>query len=325
MSGLINGLISDLSSMHPPDELMVGTFLPSVRLLVAKELRKQGSSQGRIATALGVTQASVSLYLASATDRAYSSLKSLHVTREEADRYVTLLAEDAARNPSYAVETLGRIWTGLIGRGLACDAHRQGHPSLADCDYCIRAFGPQGDKGREAIAEVSQAVKAIESSAAFVAAMPEVSVNLACVSGNSNLAENVVAVPGRIVKVRNSARAMRQPEFGASGHMARMLLLVRTRRKSCRAVVNLRYDASMARVLKKLGLRILEIGDYSETEGGDPTIDALRTKLGKTTGGFDAIVDRGGRGIEPNVYLLGGGAVEVAQLAIRASELYSAA
>jgi len=311
--------------MHPPDELMVDSFLPSIRLLTAKELRGRGSSQGRIATALGVTQASVSLYLASAPDRAYSSLEGFHVTREEADRYATLLAEDAMRNPSYAVETLGRIWTSLIGRGLACDLHRKEHPSLSDCDYCTKAFGARGEGGREAIAEVSQAVKAIESSTTFVAAMPEVSVNLACVSGDSSLAENVVAVPGRIVKVRNSARAIRQPEFGASGHMARMLLLVRKRRKNFRAVVNLRYDTKMARVLKKLGLRILEIGDYSETGGGDPTMEALRMRLAETKSGFDAIVDRGGKGIEPNVYLLGGGAMEAAQLAIRASELYSAA
>ena len=311
--------------MHPPDELMVGAFLPSVRLLAAKELRRRGSSQGRIATALGVTQASVSLYLASPVDRAYSAFEGFHVTREEADRFVTLLAEDAMRNPSYAVETLGKIWTNLIGRGLACDAHRKEHPSLADCDYCVRAFGPQGDRGREAIAEVSRAVKAIESSTTIVAAMPEVSVNLACVSGDSNLPEDVVAVPGRIVKVRNSARAMRQPEFGASGHMARMLVLVRTRRKNCRAVVNLRYDTSMAKVLKKLGLRILEVGDYSDSKSGDPTIEALGMRLAGTRTRFDAIVDRGGKGIEPNVYLLGKDAMEVARLAIKASELYSAA
>ena len=294
-------------------------------MLTAKELRRLGSSQGRIATALGVTQASISLYLASNPDRAYSSLRAFHVNKEEADRYVTLLAEDAIRNPSYAVETLGRIWTSLIGRGLACDAHRQQHPTLSDCDYCVRAFGAQGEKGREAITEVSRAVKAIESSNTFVAAMPQVSVNLACIAGDSNLPENVVAIPGRIVKVKNSARALRQPEFGASGHMARMLLLVRTRNKNRRAIVNLRYDARMARVLRMLGLRILEIGDYSETEGRDPTMYALRVRLADTKGGFDAIVDRGGKGIEPNAYLVGKNAMEVAQLAIRASELYSAA
>ncbi len=311
--------------MHPPDELMTERFLPSLRLLVAKELRRQGSSQGRIAAALGVTQASVSIYLASAPQRAYSSLEALHVARDEADRYVALLAEDAKRNPAYAVETLGRIWTALLGRGLACDAHRETHPSLADCDYCLRAFGDRGGRGKDAISEVADAVKAIEASPTFVAVMPEVSVNLACLSGNSDSPEDVVAVPGRIVRVRNSARAMRQPEFGASGHMAQVLLMVRKRQRNCRAAINLRYDKKMTRVLKKMGLRIMEIGDYSDLAGGDPTIDALRRRLAETRIQFEGVADHGGRGIEPNVYLFGRDATGVARLAIRASELYSAA
>ncbi len=310
--------------MNPPDELMVDEFLPSLRMLVAKELRRQGSSQGRIASDLGVTQASVSHYLTSSPGKAYSSLAAFHVTKEEADRYATLLAEDARRSAAYTVETLGKIWTGLLGRGLGCDAHRAAVPSLADCDYCIRAFGDWSEKGGSALTEVAAAVKAIESSSAFAAAMPEVSVNLACLSGDSDTPEDVVAVPGRIVKVRSSARAMRQPEFGASGHMARILLLVRTRNRALRAAINLRYDSRMARVLRKLGLRVLEIGEYSGLERGDPTIDALRRRLAESGSRFEAIVDHGGRGIEPNVYFFGKDAAEAARLAISASELYSA-
>jgi len=311
--------------MNPPDELMNDEFLPSVRLLVAKELRKQGFSQGRIATALGVTQASVSHYLSASPTGAYSSLAAFHVRREEAERYATLLAEDAKRSAAYAVETLGRVWTGLLGRGLACDLHRAAVPTLADCDYCIRAFGSRDDRGRDALSEVAAAVKAIESSSAFASAMPEVSVNLACLSGDSDSPDAVVAVPGRIVKVRNSARAMRQPEFGASGHMARVLLLARTRNKGFRAAINLRYDSRMARVLRRLGLRSLEIGGYSGHEKGDPTVGALSQRMAESRGPFDAVVDHGGRGVEPNVYFFGKDAVAVAELAISAAKLYSAA
>ena len=313
-----------MSPVNPPDELMVDAFLPSVRMLVAKELRRQGSSQGRIAAALGVTQASVSHYLSARTDEAYSSLAAFHVTREEADRYATLLTEDAKRNAAYAVETLGRIWTAMLGKGAVCDAHRGAVPALADCDYCIRAFVDRNDKERGALSEVAAAVRSIESSSAFGAAMPEVSVNLACLSGDSRSAEDVVAVPGRIVKVRGSAKAMRHPEFGASGHMARMLLLARTHDGSLRAAINLRYDGRMARVLRRLRLRVLEIGGYSGLERGDPTIGALRERLAGSKAAFDVVVDRGGRGIEPNVYFFGRDAAGVAALAISAAELYSA-
>ena len=310
--------------MQPPDELMVEEFLPSVRLLVARELSRQGLSQSRVAAVLGVTQASVSHYLSSDSGRAYASMGSLHVSREEADSYARVLADDAKRSPAYAVETLRSIWLGVLGKGMACDAHRRSYPSLADCDVCIKAYGGGGGRGTETVSEVARAVKMIESSGSFARAMPEVSVNLACVSGDSRFPEDVVAIPGRIVKVRDSARALRQPEFGASGHMAKMLLLVRRRRKDFRAAINLRYDGRMARVLKKLGLRALEIEERAEPEKGDSTVGALALSLAGTRGSFDAVVDRGGRGIEPNVYLFGKGAVEVARLAVRASELYSA-
>lgn len=311
-------------TLQPPDELMVEEFLPSVRLLVARELRRQGFSQSRIASVLGVTQASVSLYLSSSPGKAYSSMGALHISREEADRYAALLADDAKRSAAYAVETLGSIWLSILGRGLACDAHRRSYPSLENCDVCMRAYGNHSDKGGDALSEVAQAVKAIESSAAFVRVMPEVSVNLACVSGDSGLPEDVVAIPGRIVKVRDSAKATRQPEFGASGHMANMLLLVRTRRKDYRAAINLRYDRRMAAALKKLGLKTLEIEDHSESEARDSTVDALARRLAEVRAAFDAVADHGGRGIEPNVYLFGKSATEVVDSALKLATAYSA-
>ena len=309
--------------MQPPDELMSGEFLPAVRQLVAVRLRSEGLSQGKIASLLGVTQASVSLYLSSREEKAYSSLARFSVRKDEADRYAAVLAEDARRSAAYAVETLGNIWSSILGKGLACDAHRRAYPALATCDVCIRGFERRSDVRSGTISEVSQAVREIEASPAFVKAMPEVSVNLACVSGDSEFPEDVVAIPGRIVKVKESARAMHQPEFGASSHLSKMLLLVRTRRKELRAALNLRYDREMARVLSKLGLRALKIGKYSESGPGDATVNALarRLELGGAT--FDVVVDEGGRGIEPNVYLFGKNAVEVARLGIRVAAAYS--
>jgi predicted transcriptional regulator len=43
--------------------MMVESFLPAMRMLVTRRLREEGFSQGKIASLLGLTQASVSLYL----------------------------------------------------------------------------------------------------------------------------------------------------------------------------------------------------------------------------------------------------------------------
>jgi predicted fused transcriptional regulator/phosphomethylpyrimidine kinase/predicted transcriptional regulator len=309
--------------MQPPDELMVQSFLPSMRLLVSKQLRSQGLSQNRISSMLGITQASVSIYLASKPEKAYASLEALSVGREDADRYAALLAEDTRRDPADAVETLISLWTNLLGRGAACDAHRRSYPSLAQCDVCLRQFGGVASEDATATKDVAAAVKMIEDCRVFAVVMPEVSVNVARLAGPSESPEDVVAVPGRIVKVKGRAKALMPPSAGASGHMARVLLMARSKRPEVRAVVNLRYDDKMGAVLRRLGLRTVRIGGYGHGAGGDPTLNALRHALTGSVQRFEAIADEGTRGIEPNVYFFGSSATEAARLAVRAAEAYS--
>ncbi|MDV3244042.1 MAG: hypothetical protein LYZ66_02555 [Nitrososphaerales archaeon] len=310
--------------MQPPDELMVGVFLPSMRQLVARALRSQGLSQNRISGLLGITQASVSLYLSSGTQKAYSSLATLSLGREDADRYAALLAEDVKRSAVYGVETLGSVWRNMLGSGMVCEAHRKLYPSLAQCDVCVKEYGSKRAGRSDAISQVREAVKILEGSRALVSVMPEVSVNLALAEDDSSSPADVVAVPGRIVRVKGAAKAMLPPEYGASRHMARVLLLVRRRRGEVRAAVNLRYDKRMNAVLRKLRLTRLEIGGYVPSGLEDPTVEALAAKLAGTKAEFDVVVDHGGEGVEPNLYLFGKSAIEVARLAVKVAGLYSA-
>jgi len=309
--------------VQPPDELMVQQFLPAMRLLVARSLLKQGLPQTRVSSMMGITQASVSHYGTSVPGKAYSALQRFSLSRADADRYAALLGEDLRRDPSRAVGTLMTIWTGVLGRGAACSAHREEYPSLAGCEVCLKVFGETGPR-TEAIARVAEAVRLLESSPAFVRVMPEVSVNLACLAGESDAPEDVVAIPGRIVRVKDSARATEPPTFGSSKHLAGVLLLVRHRRPDFRAVINIRYDQAVASVVKRLGLVVLEIGKYSRAGGGDSTLSALREKLRTVRSEFDAVADLGAEGIEPSLYLFARDATGVAELAVRVAAAYSA-
>jgi predicted fused transcriptional regulator/phosphomethylpyrimidine kinase/predicted transcriptional regulator len=310
--------------VQPPDELMVQGFLPAMRQLVARQLGEQGFSQNKISVMLGITQASVSLYASSDIDRSYSALAQFGVTREESDRYASLLSEDVKASAIDGVATLSSIWTRLLGKGAVCPAHRSQYPSLADCDVCIKVYGERKSVSSDAISEVADAVRSLESSPTFANVMPEVSVNIACVAGSAESPADVVAVPGRIVKVRGRARAMLPPESGASRHLSNVLLIVKKSRPDIRACMNIRYDKKVGQILKRLRLRTIEIRDYALSGKEDPTADALRLRLGSHSGAFDAIVDGGGNGIEPNTYLFAKGARDVAALALNISRLYSA-
>ncbi len=309
--------------MYPPDEMMGQAFLPAMRQLVAIRLRAQGLSQSRISNLLGTTQASVSLYLSADPDRAYTALARFALRKEDADAKAALLAEAVRTGAAEGVHALFSIWTGLLGDGSACAYHREQYPSLSDCGVCIMEFGQRG--GRSAlVAEVADAVRLLDGSSVFVNVIPQVSVNIACAAEDATIPSDVVAIPGRIVRVRDRAKAMLPPEAGASAHMSRVLLLARSRRKELRACINIRYDRRVAEAMRKLRLRAISIGEYSRRGAKDATAHALEQKLASTNAPFDAIVDEGGSGIEPNVYLFAGGAREAAVLALRLAETYSA-
>jgi XRE family transcriptional regulator, thiamine biosynthesis regulator len=309
--------------LQPPDELMVQEFLPAVRMLVARELEAQGFAQSKIAYMLGVTQPSVSLYLRAEKKRAYSTLETFRVSREDADSYVALLAEDVKRSPVDAVSTLSAFWTGLLGSGSVCSRHREQYTQLVDCDVCMKEYARERPGKSEIIEEVSDAVRSLESSETFVKVMPEVSVNLACAAASAASPADVVAIPGRIVRVGGRAKALLPPEYGASRHLSRVLLLARKVMPDVRACINLRYDPKVGRILKRLRLRTAQIGDYV-SPAGDPTVEALK-KLSQGRTPFDALVDTGGNGVEPNLYLFATGAREAAILALRISDSLSAA
>ena len=303
---------------------MTQSFLPSMRQLVARRLRDRGMSQNRISSLLGITQASVSLYLSSDVKRAYASLAALNVTIGDADRLSAQLSSAVTDGPVEGVKTMTSIWNGLLGRGLVCDAHRGVYPELAGCDVCISEYGMRPGGMAENVADVSDAVRALEGSPEFVAIMPEVSVNIASAANGATNPADVVAVPGRVVRARGRARATLPPEPGASVHMARVLLLAMSRRPGHRACINVRYDGKMGDLLRREGIRPLAVRGVRGPGIDDPTVAAMEKALRSHRERFDAVVEEGGGGIEPNVYLFAKGARDAAELAVRLAKSYSA-
>ena len=259
--------------------MMVDSFLPSMRALVAKRLKEEGMSQGKVASLLGLTQASVSSYLSAPSSKKTAALSSLGVTAEEAETYAALLAEDLKKNPTYAVATLYSIWTRLVGGGDACALHRSEHPSLATCEVCMNVFGSR--KGRS---------------------------------------------EGAVVRVRGQARSVMRPECGASTPLAAILLEVARMPPDLRAAMNLRYDERMSQVLARLRVRRLTMGRSYPTDRQDKVLEAMRERLSRPGGdsAFEAVVDLGGEGVEPSLYLFAADATKVVRRSLEIARAYAA-
>ncbi len=167
---------------------------------------------------------------------------------------------------------------------------------------------------------LNQALEIIEKySEIFAQAIPEVQSNLAMALPEEFLRSinDVAAIPGRIINYMGKARPSGSPRFGASNHLARILLTVMKYNSNIRAVMNIKYSDELVEIAKKLGY-IVSFFDRNEEpehlkkiEGATLPwgIEIAIKRVGKVP---DIIYDKGDVGKEPLIRVLGRDAVDVA-------------
>ncbi|MBI4257394.1 MAG: hypothetical protein HY619_00420 [Thaumarchaeota archaeon] len=305
---------------------MVKEFLPAMRGLVAHELASRSLSQGKIARMIGVTQAAVSQYLDHTKENYSSKTKLLGLSGEEAERYAKLLCEDLSVSPIEGIQTLYTIWRNLLAQGVFCPSHQAMSPIPKECDVCMRLFGPVkiDDNKGTVLRQMENARKLLETSPFFSHIMPEVSVNLVMCPQDAKNESEVAGFPGRITKVHGRARAMLPPEFGASRHMAHMLLIARSRNKEIGAGIDVKYDQKIAMALEDMKLKTIRTTDKHRAKRGaaDVVVDAFSTAVERAEGPFTAVVDEGGPGLEPITYVFGSDALEVCETVLELASRY---
>lgn len=307
--------------MYPPEEVMLDIFIPSFRALVAHELSRKGYSQSKISKLLGVTQARVSMYLNSKVETYYSNLLSLGLREERVKNEVKVISDLLVMSGQSATEYIIELWQGLLASGSVCNTHVSMYPQLKGCDICMRIYSIHADE-KSILLEVERCVKILESSQYFPNVIPEVAANIARSKERAESKADVVAVPGRIVRVGNFARASSKPEFGASKHLSLILIEAKRKDQKINSVINIKFDEKIDKILKELSLKRVEIGgEYPE--GEDRVAEAFRREVSRVKEGFDVLVDRGGKGVEPNLYIFGKDAYEATEKALKIAELYS--
>lgn len=304
-------------------EVMAKDFLPNVRALVAHKLNAKGFSQSRISKMLGVTQPSISYYLEEGTGHFKDKIKGMGLDDASIDMYVEALANDVVSDVSRSIETLHAMWRELMVGGGVCSLHASRYPMLKNCKVCMRLFTQvKFDSKREAIVDsIREAISSIESSPYFAAVIPEVSVNIAVSSNHAQEVGDVATIPGRIVRVRNRAKATASPEFGIKGHLAKLLLELRKVNPEIRAVMNIKYDGKLKSTVSgmKLPYRVTEHGPVlREDEVIQSVVDCVRCQPAVPL----IVFDEGGFGIEPMTYLLGRNLDEIVQAVLEIAHRY---
>ncbi|PKN81725.1 MAG: hypothetical protein CVU51_13855 [Deltaproteobacteria bacterium HGW-Deltaproteobacteria-1] len=135
---------------------------------------------------------------------------------------------------------------------------------------------------------------------------------------NFHRESQVAGFPGRIIRLYDGIHVAANPEFGASQHMAHVVLTVLQHDSSHRSAMNIKYSESIIDICRRIGFAVGHFDRADEPvekmarEGFSLEWGVNRVLL-RTRMIPDIIYDRGGWGKEPMVRVLGRNPVEVVQ------------
>jgi hydroxymethylpyrimidine kinase/phosphomethylpyrimidine kinase len=179
---------------------------------------------------------------------------------------------------------------------------------------------PQGEQD-EVIEALHAAIAALKGEAKIGRIIPEVSSNLGYAIPGAQARGDVAAFPGRIVRLRDTIATLDTPAFGASQHIASIILTVMRHDPLFRSAMNIRYSPAILKACKERGLRIVGFDRREEpqdisTEEGHSLAWGVEDALGKTGTVPDVIYDEGGWGKERMIRILGRDPAEVVRKVI---------
>lgn len=162
-----------------------------------------------------------------------------------------------------------------------------------------------------ALENVKEAVRMLKTLEGFGAIIPEVGTNIGMAISSAESERDVVAVNGRIVRMREGIAVAGCVEFGVSSHVARMILAMMAHDKTRRSAVNVKYLPEIIAACKESGMRIASF-DRAKEPADEKTME---WGVGEASREFvpDLIFDLGAVGKEPMIRIFGNTAMEVAE------------
>ena len=298
------------------EEIVVEESLPTVRSMLAADLRDRGFTQREVADALGISQSAVSKY-------AHGEVTTNDAISED-DRVRALvegIGEGLSTGDMSRVQAL--IETEVLIRrleagDLLAERHREAMPELREVDDSFDVHDPESDvrTTEQVRSSVRRGLRILRNASGFAGLVPNVGSNLVECLPDAADVEDVAGVPGRIFDVRGTTTVPSDPEFGVSEHVASVLLSARAAGAPVRGAVNVRYDPALLEDLRAAGYRTIEFdADRESGDDRDPVRPAVVDAIHESTPESPLILyQTGGFGIEPITYVLADDATAAARI-----------
>ncbi|MCF8720172.1 bifunctional hydroxymethylpyrimidine kinase/phosphomethylpyrimidine kinase [Nitrospina gracilis] len=139
--------------------------------------------------------------------------------------------------------------------------------------------------------------------------IPEVQSNIGVGVPDASGVNDVIAVPGRIIKLGDEIRTVAAPQFGASRHVAKIVLTAMRFDPNMRAVMNIKFSDTILNACKRLRFRIASFDRAKEPKSvkqleGSSLEWGTYTAIERFGGVPDIIYDLGGQGKEEMIRVL---------------------
>ncbi len=304
--------------MRPACEYVIKYYLPQLRARIVRNLVEKYQ--------WSITEAAKTLAISPTAAAKYSRLlKTSNIDSELLDSVAeTLTRRILERNLSYqeAIEIICSKCLEMRLGGNLCQLHRSFIAELKDCKACFRIAVESrkvADERAKILDSLRMAVYMLESEPKFSRLIPEVRTNIVMALPDAKSTADIAGIPGRITVYRGKPFAVAPPEFNASKFMASLLLKIVEVDREQRSMICIRYDEKIGSIIRELGFT------YAQFHGCKERAEYLRKFsriLSELSGVPDAIIDLGGVGVEPVVYIIGRDAVEVVEKAFKILEKY---
>jgi hydroxymethylpyrimidine/phosphomethylpyrimidine kinase len=177
----------------------------------------------------------------------------------------------------------------------------------------------------EVLLNVGKAKALLEAHSEVAVLVPEVGTNVAMAIPYAENIDDVAAIEGRIVRTGEGVRAVGNPKFGSSRHLAKYLIEIVRHDENKRAAINLKFSDEILGIFEKHKMatsfydRTREPEEIKKVEGMTIPwgVKEAINKIGKAP---DVVYHRGDIGKEPMIVVFGESAYRLAEFAVKIAQ-----
>ena len=266
-------------------EIASKKIVPALKGVIIHELYRQGFSQRRIASLLNITQPQVYKYLCRNIEHYLKSFREMGFEIDRVKYYVSIIV-DLLKNEKFEKYIL---LVNSVVHELALN-------------YVCREYSVPDTLCREKrftdphIEYYREWLERITSLPGLYRLIPEVGSNLVYAPSKPLSISDVIGLTGRIIRAGERVEVVGEPFYGGSRHLSKILVLASKYDESKRVAMNISFNIDVS---------ILEDRWVVKYSGPHDSLDKFWTGIEDVLRHKpDIVVDRGGYGLEPVVYVI---------------------